>query len=65
MAEIQIQRKSPGTVWWVLGIVALIVVVWMMWAWADTNQRYDGTSRFERGPAPQYAVTPIAERACA
>lgn len=57
MADINLQRKSSsGALWWVLGIVALIILIWMIWAWMDT-----GRTGTVRGPAagdmPQAAIT--------
>jgi hypothetical protein len=45
MAEINIQRKSSNALWWVLGIVALVILVWFLFTWmgADTRQPMTGT----------------------
>lgn len=32
MADINIQRRSSHAVWWVLGLIALIVIAWMVWS---------------------------------
>jgi hypothetical protein len=40
MAEINVQRKSSNALWWVLGIVALVLVAWFLFAWmgGDTQR---------------------------
>ena len=30
MADINIQRKSSNAIWWILGIVALVLIVWFV-----------------------------------
>lgn len=42
MADINIQHKSSNAVWWILGILALILVVWMLWGWMDTEPAVRG-----------------------
>lgn len=44
MAEINIQRKSSNTLWWILGIVALVILAWFLFAWmgGDTTQPVTG-----------------------
>jgi hypothetical protein len=34
MAEIKVQRRSSNAVWWIVGVIALIVLLWMIFAWA-------------------------------
>jgi hypothetical protein len=45
MAEINIQRKSSNTLWWILGIVAIVLLVWFLFAWmgGDRTQPMTGT----------------------
>jgi hypothetical protein len=33
MADINIQRKSSNVIWWVIGVIAALVIIWMLWAW--------------------------------
>jgi hypothetical protein len=34
MAEINIQRsKSSNALWWILGIVAVVLIVWLLFTW--------------------------------
>lgn len=38
MSDINIQRKSGShMMWWMLGIVALVIVGWLLFANTDTN----------------------------
>jgi hypothetical protein len=60
MAEINIQPKSSNTMWWVLGVVALLVVVWLLFA--GTGDSTPRTSlELELPASPQAAM--LLERA--
>ena len=48
MADINVQRKSSSALWWVLGILALIVLLWFLFAW-DTEP---GVTMIPGGSAP-------------
>ena len=37
MADINIQRRSSHAVWWVLGLIALLVIAWMLWSGRADN----------------------------
>ena len=34
MAEINIQRRPSTAIWWIIGIIALAVIVWMLLGWS-------------------------------
>lgn len=44
MAQINIQRKSSQAMWWILGLIALVLIVWWLFA-AGTPDR--GISRMD------------------
>jgi hypothetical protein len=33
MADINVQRKSPSAIWWILAIVALLILLWVLFGW--------------------------------
>ena len=33
MADINVQRKSPSAIWWILGVVALLILLWVLFGW--------------------------------
>jgi hypothetical protein len=33
MADINVQRKSSNALWWILGLIALLVLLWFIFAW--------------------------------
>jgi hypothetical protein len=33
MADINVQRKSPSALWWILGILAVGILLWFLFAW--------------------------------
>lgn len=58
MADIDLERKrrsGAGWLWWVVGLLALVAVVW--WVWPDTDDEFTGDVDMERvepvtAPAP-------------
>jgi hypothetical protein len=48
VADINIQRKSSSAIWWILGVVALVVLIWLLFAW-DTEPV---TTRLPGGSGP-------------
>ena len=33
MADINVQRKSSNALWWIIGLIALLVVLWFILSW--------------------------------
>lgn len=57
MSEINIQRKSgSGVMWWVLGIIALLILVWLMFGNVFTNPQ---TGQVLDSGSPVAALTTI------
>jgi len=54
MAEINIQRKSSNAIWWILAIVAVVLIVWFLMA---------GTGRQPMTQAPAPALPSFAASA--
>jgi hypothetical protein len=55
MAEINIQRKSNNALWWILAIVAVVIIAWMLFAWTGTGQQTPAT--FHEVPAGPFAAS--------
>ncbi len=58
MADINLQRKSStSALWWVLGIIALVIIIWMVWAWTGTGRTGTGTVQLPaQGDMPQAVI---------
>ena len=39
MADIDIRHRSWSAVWWILGLIAIILVVWMLFEAIETDAR--------------------------
>lgn len=58
MSEINIQRKSGSNVlWWVLGLVALLIVAWLLFA----NMGTDTQTGYVVDPGSAVALTTIID----
>lgn len=58
MADINIQRKSSNAVWWILGIVALVIVAWFLFTMmgGDTTPRVGTTDLYGLPVAAAFTV---------
>jgi hypothetical protein len=60
MAEINIQRKSSSALWWILAIVALVIVAWFLFGMGDGTQRVGSLLTGESYAAAVAAFMPAA-----
>lgn len=37
MAEINVQRRSSSGLWWIIGLVALAILIWALFAWSGAD----------------------------
>ncbi|MFT3836828.1 MAG: hypothetical protein QM723_07510 [Myxococcaceae bacterium] len=49
----RVQNRASGWVWWVVGIVAVIIIAFLIWG----GQRSAGTSRYDTSPAAGRRIT--------
>jgi hypothetical protein len=55
MAEINVQQKSSSAIWWVIGIIALALVLWFVFGWnwgTDTGAYNQGVGALPQQSAP-------------
>jgi hypothetical protein len=62
MAQIDIQKKEGPPTWvWIVGVIALLVVVGVVWAvMANNNDRDDTRMHQDTVPAAQRGTTPTS-----
>lgn len=45
MADINVQRRSSNAVWWIIGIVAAVILLWLLFGWGNTGTMTDPVGR--------------------
>jgi hypothetical protein len=59
MAEINVQRRPANPVWWIVGVIAMLIVIWAIFAWVgnDTGQYGVGRTSVEEQTLASLAST--------